>query len=249
MDAASRTKSVPTANSKIREAQRYRDEAARHEKNIADLEKNIATEHRRISDAMRRLADAEGQDEHKRAQERVRLDRKLEQRMRGITVTLDQHDQLHRVAAAALARLENLPSRITVLFLASNPIDLPELRLDEEVRSIGEMIRKSRHRDAVRLESRWAVRPLDVLQAINECEPRIVHFSGHGSSEEDLVFQTNDGAAKLVSKEAIAQTMAAASGDIQLVFFNTCYSRSQAKAVNSYEHDPDILTSLIQWIG
>jgi len=236
MDAASRTKSTSLANSKIREAQRYRDQAARHEKNVGDLEKKIAIEHRRLNDAMRRLSSAEAQDERKRSRERARADRELEQRMRGITVTLDQHDQLHRVAAAALARLENLPTRITVLFLASNPIDQPQLRLDEEVRSIGEMIRKSRHRDAVRLESRWAVRPLDVLQAINECEPRIIHFSGHGSEEENIVFQDNDGAAKLVSKEAIAQTMAAASGDIQLVFFNTCYSRSQAEAV--VEHVP-----------
>lgn len=32
---------------------------------------------------------------------------------------------------------------------------------------IAEMIRKSENRDAACLESRWAVRPLDVLQAIN----------------------------------------------------------------------------------
>jgi hypothetical protein len=93
------------------------------------------------------------------------------------------------------------------------------------------MIRKSQHRDAVTLESRWAVRPLDVLQALNECLPRIVHFSGHGSDQDEIVFQDNAGAAKYVTKEAIVQTMAAASGDIALVFFNTCYSRGQAKAV------------------
>ena len=236
MDTASKTKNASMANSKIREAQRYRDQAARHEKNVADLEKKIATEHRRLNDARRRVTNAEVQDERKRVRERAQADRKLEQRMRGIKLTLDQHDQLHRVAAAALARLENLPSQITVLFLASNPIDQPQLRLDEEVRSIGEMIRKSRHRDAVKLEARWAVRPLDVLQAINECVPRVVHFSGHGSEKEEIVFQDKEGTTKLVSKEAIAQTMAAVSGDIQLVFFNTCYSRTQAEAV--VEHVP-----------
>ena len=93
------------------------------------------------------------------------------------------------------------------------------------------MIRKSEHRDAVQLESRWAVRPLDVLQAINECQPRIVHFSGHGSEQDEIVFQDNAGQAKFVSKEAIVQTMAAASAYIQLVFFNTCYSQGQAEDV------------------
>lgn len=77
-----------------------------------------------------------------------------------------------------------------MLFLAANPLDQEQLRLDEEVRAIGEMIRKSEHRDAVRLESRWAVRPLDVLQAINECRPRVVHFSGHGSGQDEIVFRT-----------------------------------------------------------
>lgn len=61
-------------------------------------------------------------------------------------------------------------------------------RLDEDVRAIGEMIRKSEHRDVVKLESRWAVRPLDVLQAINECRPRILHFSGHGSDSDEIIY-------------------------------------------------------------
>jgi len=75
----------------------------------------------------------------------------------------------------------------------------------------------------VKLEAYWL--PLDVLQAINECVPRVVHFSGYGSEKEEVVFKDNEGIAKLVSKEAIAQTMAVVSGDIQLVFFNTCYCR------------------------
>jgi hypothetical protein len=93
------------------------------------------------------------------------------------------------------------------------------------------MIRKSQYRDAVRLESRWALRPRDLLQAINETQPRIVHFSGHGADQDELVFQNDQGGSKPVSKEAIVQTMAATAGSIQLVFFNTCYSHSQAKAV------------------
>ena len=115
--------------------------------------------------------------------------------------------------------------------MAANPLDQAQLRLDEEARSIAEMIRKSEHRDSIRLESCWAVRPLDVLQAINQFQPRIIHFSGHGSDQSEIVFQDQHGQAKLVSKEAITQTMAAASGDIRLVFFNTCYSRDQAEAV------------------
>lgn len=131
----------------------------------------------------------------------------------------------------AIEQLRKLPERIVVLFLASNPLNKPQLRLDEEARSIADMIRKSQHRDAVKLESCWAVRPLDVLQAINEHSPRIIHFSGHRSARDEIVFQDNSGKAKPVSKEAIVQTFLAASDDIQLVFFNTCSSHNQAEAV------------------
>ena len=109
--------------------------------------------------------------------------------------------------------------------------DQAQLRLDEEARAISDMIRKSAHRDSVKLESCWAVRPLDLLQALNEHSPRIVHFSGHGSNQDEIVFQDEKGQTKLVSKEAIVQTMVAASSEVQLVFFNTCYSHNQAAAV------------------
>jgi len=58
-----------------------------------------------------------------------------------------------------------------------------------------------------------------------------VHFSGHGSDSDEIVFQDDNGQAKPVTKEAIVQTMLACSGKIRLVFFNTCYSRGQAEAV------------------
>ena len=110
----------------------------------------------------------------------------------------------------------------------------PQLRLDEEARAIGEMIRKAKLRDSVKLESCWALQAMDVLQALNEYQPTIVHFNGHGSDADEIVFQTAEGNAKLVSKEAIVQTMMSASDNIRLVFFNTCYSRNQAEAISKF---------------
>jgi hypothetical protein len=72
---------------------------------------------------------------------------------------------------------------------------------------------------------------LDILQAINELDPTIIHFSGHGTDTDDIVFQNNQGEAQFVSKEAIIQTIAATSDKIRLVFFNTCYSFGQAKTI------------------
>jgi hypothetical protein len=127
--------------------------------------------------------------------------------------------------------IQNLPSSIVVLFLAANPIDQNQLRLDREAREISDSLRKTKHRDSIRLETRWAVRTQDILQAINELEPTIIHFSGHGSNSDDIIFEDNLGNAKAVKKDAVVQLMLATSATIRLVMFNTCYSRNQAESV------------------
>jgi hypothetical protein len=151
--------------------------------------------------------------------------------MNKIAQTLDQHSELHEETIARLNEIQNLPEKITVLFLASNPLDQSQLRLDEEARAINEKIRSSKHRDSVNLVSCWAVRPLDILQALNEHSPAIVHFSGHGSVQGELVFQGGNGETKLVSKEAIVETITASSDGIRLVFFNACHSQLQAESI------------------
>lgn len=229
--AAQKSKTSSNMRSKLSEARRQQDKVVKHEKKNADIEKNISQEQRLLLSAERRLIKTQAEADRKRSNELDKKEREYQSRMNSINDRIDQHDELHRVALSTIKKLDNLPKQITVLFLASNPLNQNHLRLDEEVRSIGEMISKSKFRDAVKLESRWATRPLDVLQAINDCQPTVIHFSGHGSNNEEIILQDNQGNAKPVSKEAIVQTMAAASGDIQLVFFNTCYSDSQAEAI------------------
>lgn len=229
--AASRSSSLSIIQSKMRDAQRHKGNAVGAQKKVADLESRIAREHTRMNDAARRLSRAQEQLDKRKTADLRRDEAARAQQLSTVHGRLARHDMLHRHTAAALQRLQEPPERLTVLFLASNPIDQAALRLDEEARAIGEMIRKSEHRDAVRLESRWAVQPMDVLQAINECRPGVVHFSGHGSEDDEIIFQDSQGRAKAVPKVALVQTMLAGSGEIQLVFFNTCFSRAQAEAV------------------
>lgn len=130
--------------------------------------------------------------------------------------------------------VRELPEKIKVLFFAANPRDQQQLRLDEEVRGIEQQIRSSEHRDSVELHSRWAVRTNDLFQALNELKPRVVHFSGHGAEEGELLFLTEDGYSKLVNEEAIAATMATMADHVRVIFFNTCYSRAQAQAATQH---------------
>lgn len=229
--AISKSKSSAIISSKYREIKReekkiadiYKKVAA-IDKNIAKIEMNITTEEKKLN------RELEREQKKKVTTEKKRLASE-EKRMKEVSVMLDRHGKLHKETNRSLEELKKLPEKITVLFMASNPIDAPQLRLDEEARSIQNMIRKSEHRDSVIFQTRWATRALDVIQAINEENPTIIHFSGHGSENDEIVFQDNQGNAKLVARDAIVQTMMSTSDEIKLVFFNTCFSYSQAQAV------------------
>lgn len=230
----SKASTPSSASSRLRDVERYEKERASVEKQIAEKERQIGQEQKKLGDAQQRLAREETKEQQDRERKSHRESQEHNNRMRQLTSTISQHDRLHKETLSRVQQLENLPKQIVILFLASNPVDQPELRLDEEVRSITERIRMAKHRDAIRLESRWAVRPADVLQAINELNPTIVHFSGHGASTDEIILQTNNGLAKPVSLEAVSQMIAATSDSIRLVFFNTCYSRNQAEATATH---------------
>ncbi|HKV39938.1 MAG TPA: hypothetical protein VJX67_12055, partial [Blastocatellia bacterium] len=80
-------------------------------------------------------------------------------------------------------RIQRQSGRTKVLFVESCPGDVHRLRLDEEVREIDSALQRSRRRSRFGLHQKHAVRPKDVLQALLDIAPGIVHFSGHGSAE------------------------------------------------------------------
>lgn len=229
-----RTKSTSTIQSKLREISRYDKDLATNYKKLSDIESKIGKKNKEIQDAQTKVDKESATIDKKRTVEAEKLRKQQKQNMTNISSTLQHHKNLHNETKFQIEELKNIPEKIVVLFLASNPIDQQQLRLDEEARSISEMIRKSKHRDSVKFETCWAVQPIDLLQAINEFKPSIIHFSGHGSDNDEIIFQTNDGKTKIISKEAIVQTMMASSDGIRLVFFNTCYSKNQAEAVSEY---------------
>lgn len=145
------------------------------------------------------------------------------------------------------------PSK-TILVLAANPKGTTPLRLGEEVRSLQRGLERSQYRDRFVLQERWAVTAMDMRRALLDCQPQIVHFSGHGVGIEDggkelpsnrklsvvsnsstepegLMVEDETGQPKLVSAEAIASLFALFSDQIECVVLNACYSETQAKAI------------------
>jgi hypothetical protein len=117
-----------------------------------------------------------------------------------------------------------------ILFLAANPPGTTPLALDKEIREIEAKIRASECRDELQLVSRWAVRADNLLQALLELCPQIVHFSGHGT-EDAIVLMDDQDQPKLVDKQAIVYLFGALQDDVRLILLNACFSRLQAESL------------------
>jgi len=122
-------------------------------------------------------------------------------------------------------------SKARILFLAANPETSGRLALDEEARDIEAKIRTSQHRDMLELKTRWAVRTDDLLQALNEDRPVVVHFSGHGSGAGGIVLHEDGGGKRFVKGAALGRLFQAIRDDIRVVVLNACYSEEQAMAI------------------
>ncbi len=229
---ASRSKTPSAISTYLRQFETHEKEAHRYDTEVSNFDKQIARAEARVADSQRRLSEEHAKAEKIRLAEQEREVQSADRRMQSISRTIHQHNEIHNEFRTEIENLKRVPEKIIVAFFAADPAEGAQKRLllDEEVRSIEARLRASQYRDSVKLESRWAVRAPDILQAINELQPTIVHFSGHGSEQDELVLLDSEGKAKLVPMAGVVAAMALAAESVRLAFFNTCHSFRQAEA-------------------
>ena len=83
--------------------------------------------------------------------------------------------------------------KIKVLLFAANPRGTDPLGLHREFREIDEEIRLGKFRDALDLIIVPGTRLVDLLRKLNEDHPHIVHFSGHGNIDEEIILESGVG--------------------------------------------------------
>ncbi len=118
-----------------------------------------------------------------------------------------------------------------ILILAASPLDQAKLRLDEEARKIDEGLRRSQHREQFQLEKLGAVRTDDLRRALLDIKPQFLHFCGHGTGSDGLVFEDQQGNTQLIATEPLANLFELFAGQIEYVVLNACYSEVQASAI------------------
>jgi tetratricopeptide (TPR) repeat protein len=119
----------------------------------------------------------------------------------------------------------------TILILAAIPHGL---RLDKEIRSIEEAIRRAAKRDLFKITHRTAVRSEDIRRAIAEEQPQIVHFCGHGQEDGSLMLEDDGGKNKLVPASALASLFELHADYVECVLLNACHSAKPAIAISEH---------------
>ena len=219
---AKSTKSQSTHKSKLNEISREEKKKSDAEKKISDYDKKIAVKEKELYNEEVKLLKE--QEREAKAQQK-RYDENIN--------SLNTNIELQRAAQLQLSnevkKLKEAKEKINILFMGANPT--LNLNLEKEAREIRDSIIKSLNRDSINFETRWATRTTDLFQYVNEINPTIIHFSGHGTENGELVFQDNNDNPKLVSREVVTEMINASTDDVRLVVFNNCFSSSIAESV------------------
>lgn len=91
----------------------------------------------------------------------------------------------------------------TILLLAANPREATALRLDDELSEIRRSLRGAKLRDRFRLEVVLSARQKDIRRALLDHTPAVVHFSGHGTDDAEILILKDDGSPRFVGAEAL----------------------------------------------
>jgi|GEM_PF-3973065 len=120
-------------------------------------------------------------------------------------------------------------NRKTILFLSAQPHSTATLQMDREFRSMQQAL--SQAQEQFQLEACWAMQPADLLKALGQHSPAILHFSGHGDANARLGIEDASrgflGLSGLVLKE-ILETQ---TSNVEGVFLNACHSAPLAKSL------------------
>ncbi len=146
-------------------------------------------------------------------------------------------------------------SQHRILFLAANPSKTTRLALEEECTAIERELRMTTCRDDFDFRSKWAVSVDDVMRALNELKPTVIHFSGHGGGHAwvdvcpeqcqlppahhrigvittaCIQLQDEQRQPQHVSARALTQMIGSAAPSARLVVLNACFSDAVAQSL------------------
>lgn len=231
-DDAARTKSDATRRTASRSAESYDKKLVAAEKNVGNVKTRLAANAKSQADRKRSLASAEWN-------ERQATDRDEQRRRQQEKAHVREVARLSQSTVRYIPVREPEPEPLRVLYLTANPkaedsttvssqgdvtTTSRYLRLDREVSEVRRALRGARYRDSISVEHRPAATVQDLVDALNDVRPHLVHFSGHGWVD-GVVFDNGDldhPSENPVEFDLLARVLAATSTPPQVLVLNAC---------------------------
>jgi hypothetical protein len=120
---------------------------------------------------------------------------------------------------------------INVLFLSANPIELPQMRLDIEKRTISERFKTDDADGDFNLTTEWAVEEKELTKLLTSKAYTIIHFAGHGAQGAGIYLLNRKDEAILIDPDAFAGlfTVPMIRNNLECILINACWSIFQAQ--------------------
>jgi len=105
----------------------------------------------------------------------------------------------------------------TILFLAANPQESSPEQLAQEVEAIAQGLQQLPRLHPFQIEQRFVTRPQDMMRAILDVSPQVVHFSGGSSGTPGMVM--------------LDRLFSLVEDQVQCVVLSRCYDQAQGEAI------------------
>jgi hypothetical protein len=153
----------------------------------------------------------------------------LRMKVDALWLILEKRPAVQLSTGAIQTLLIELTKPLVILVVSSDPKNVSHLRLAEDRRELEHALRAALHRDSFQVRDIPSCRIRDIARALDDHNPDILYFTGHGNSH-GLCFENDAGRAEIVSTAALAALLQD-QDNLKIAILNSCYSHVQAQCI------------------
>lgn len=121
---------------------------------------------------------------------------------------------------------------LRILMMTASPANMAALRTRDEERQLKASLLDGLHgRERLRLEVIRAATVDDILAAMNQFKPHVLHIGAHGNLDGDLSFLDENGDKAPVPLAGMAAAIKAAGDELQMILLNACFSDAATRVL------------------
>lgn len=118
--------------------------------------------------------------------------------------------------------------KLVVLFLGASPDGLSATRTDRELSALQRALAQRGSNERVELQCRPVIRPDELIAAVLETQPVVLHFGGHGTKDGHIVFESHDGEPAYIAPEVLCGLLEIlgreARSPVRCAVLSACYA-------------------------